>query len=89
MDRKKNYYSNKPIYVRYESDSARLYIGFEGKVYSVAVPANTVMREGIVMPVPGGGRIYRESTSGLTQMTVDIGTSSAKLHLVLDVTGWR
>lgn len=89
MDRKKNYYSTKPIYIRYESDTARLHIGFEGKVYSVVVPTNAIMREGIMVPVPGGGRIYRESTSGSTQMTVDVGTSSAKLHLVLDVSGWR
>ncbi|HBB27314.1 TPA: hypothetical protein DCZ36_02345 [Candidatus Gracilibacteria bacterium] len=89
MDRKKNYYSNKPIYIRYESDTARLHIGFEGRTYSIAAPANTVTREGVVIPVPGGGRVYRESTSGSTQMTVDIGTSSAKLHLILDVSGLR
>ena len=89
MDRKKNYYSTKPIYVRYESDTARLHISFEGKMYSVSVPKNTVTREGIVMPVPGGGKIYKESTSGSTPMTVDIGTSSAKLHLVLDTSGLR
>lgn len=85
MDRKRNYFTTKPIYIRFESNMTRLDLGFEGKIYSVIIPRDSVIREGIVTSLPKGGSIYRESTTISRQMTIDIWSTNAKLHLVIDV----
>ena len=85
MDRKRNYFTTKPIYVRFEPNMTRLDLGFEGKIYSVIIPRDSVIREGVVTSLPKGGSIYRESTTISRQMTIDIWSTNAKLHLVIDV----
>ncbi|NCP77233.1 hypothetical protein GW830_03835 [bacterium] len=71
MDRKSNYYTKKPLYVHYEQNTARLEIGFEGRVYSVAVPKILITREGMITSHPGINT-YRESTTTSAPMAIDI-----------------
>lgn len=71
MDRKSNYYTKKPVYVRYDQNTARLEIGLEGKTYSIPIPHNSVIQEGMIVSHPGINT-HRKSITTSMPMIIDI-----------------